>query len=214
MKLPAVAGAAAATIAAAFGYITLLRPRLSRWGAMQDDIDRAMPCDDAITAPTVVTNRAITIDAPRERVWPWIAQMGEAPRGGFYSYVSVERLLGMHVHNARRILPDIPEPAVGDALDAGGNMLVKEIVPGECLVVGPPPGPDFASTWSLGVYPTTDGRTRFVSRVRVKYFRWTPGLLFIFLVLEPGQFIMERKMLLEVKRLAEAAPEPDAQPVA
>jgi hypothetical protein len=50
--------------------------------------------------------------------------------------------------------------------------------------------------------------------VRVKHFRWTPGLLFIFLVLEPGQFIMERKMLLEVKRLAEAAPEPDAQPVA
>jgi hypothetical protein len=29
--------------------------------------------------------RAVTIDAPPSAVWPWIAQLGPAPRGGAYT---------------------------------------------------------------------------------------------------------------------------------
>ena len=32
--------------------------------------------DDIVPKPQVVTNHAITIDAPRHCVWPWLVQMG------------------------------------------------------------------------------------------------------------------------------------------
>ena len=51
-----------------------------------------------------MTNRAITIDARPEEIWPWLAQMGELPRGGFYSHMWVERLMGMRVENADRMI--------------------------------------------------------------------------------------------------------------
>jgi hypothetical protein len=39
-----------------------------------------------------VATRAIEIDAPATDVWPWIAQMGPAPRGGAYTYDWIENL--------------------------------------------------------------------------------------------------------------------------
>jgi hypothetical protein len=39
-----------------------------------------------------VTTRAVTIDAPPDRVWPWLVQMGQ-DRAGFYTHNWVERLL-------------------------------------------------------------------------------------------------------------------------
>ena len=45
------------------------------------------------------SRRAVTIDAPPEAVWPWIAQMGQ-DRAGFYSYDHLENLFGLHIHNA------------------------------------------------------------------------------------------------------------------
>jgi hypothetical protein len=45
--------------------------------------------------------------------------------------------------------------------------------------------------------------TRLVSRVRARLDR-TPKGLFWLLLLDPGQFVMERKMLYEIKRRAEA----------
>jgi hypothetical protein len=162
-----------------------------------------MPLDDAIPDPTLVTNRAIGVAAPPEAIWPWIAQMGESPRGGFYSYTSIERMLGMRVRNATTLLPEFQDPKAGDVIDRAGNMRVKAVVPGECLVLGPPPGLDFDSTWAVGVYPDGPGRSRIVSRVRAKYRRWTPFLLVMFLLLDPGQLIMERKMLMELRKRAE-----------
>ena len=35
--------------------------------------------------PGLQTTRAVTIAAPPEEVWPWLAQIGQ-DRGGFYSY--------------------------------------------------------------------------------------------------------------------------------
>jgi hypothetical protein len=49
--------------------------------------------------------------------------MGERPRGGFYSYVTIERLLRMKVKNADWILPEFQSLTVGGALDRAGTML-------------------------------------------------------------------------------------------
>jgi hypothetical protein len=128
--------------------------------------------------------------------------MGELPRGGFYSYDWIERLMGMRVSSAGRILPEHQRLEVGQALDRAGNMLVKEFDPGHFLVLGPPDSlPEVESTWTFGLYPIDGGRTRLVSRVRarVKPTLYGLGLL---LLLDPGQFIMERRMLLGIRERA------------
>jgi hypothetical protein len=130
--------------------------------------------------------------------------MGELPRGGYYSYEAVERAMGMKVENASRILPEFQQPHVGAAIDRKGTMIVRDIVPGEALVLGPPPGLWLDTAWTIAVYPESESRTRLISRVRARVLRWSPAALLMLFVIDPGQFLMERKMLLEIKKRAEA----------
>ena len=191
-------------VGAVLAYLTVVRPRILRWGATDEEIARPMLGDDQIERPAVVTNRAVTIEAPPEDVWPWLPQMGELPRGGFYSYEWIERLMGMKVENAERILAEFQEVHHGDVLDRRGNMTVRAIEPGHALVLGPPPGLWLDSTWAMAVEPAGEGHTRLVSRVRAKVQRWTPVAPVMMALLDPGQFVMERKFLLEIKERAEA----------
>lgn len=195
--VPAGLGAAAA-------YAFLLRPRLLRWGATDLDLKRTMPLDGEVSHPTYVTNRAVTIAARPEHVWPWLAQMGESPRAGYYSYAWLERLMGMKVANADDVLPEFQDLDPGDVIDRTGYMTVKAVEPRRYLVLGPPDAAgDVDSTWCLALYPRVDGTTRLVSRVRARLPRGPRGLLW-WALLDPGQFVMERAMLLGIKRRAEA----------
>jgi hypothetical protein len=198
------AAAALGTGAAAMASsVLLLRKWQQRWSATAAEVAKAMPLDDRVLDPTYVTNRAITIRALPEQVWPWIVQMGELPRGGFYSYVTVERLLRMKVENANRLLRDFQTLNVGQAIDRAGTMLVQAVEANRFLVLGPPPMPDLKTTWALALFPTGDGATRLVSRCRARLPRSPKGLLWS-LILDPGQFLMERKMLIEIKKRAES----------
>jgi hypothetical protein len=49
---------------------------------------RPLPVDALVPEPIFASTHAITIDAPPERVWPWIAQMG-AGRAGWYSWDAI-----------------------------------------------------------------------------------------------------------------------------
>lgn len=192
-------GALAGGVAAATASVVLLRRWQGRWDATPEEIAQPLPLDDEVARPTYVTNRAITVAAQPEDLWPWIAQMGELPRGGFYSYVTVERLLGMKVRNADRILPGLPSLRPEEAIDRAGTMLVKAIEPGRVLVLGPPPSADLAVTWAIALFPTGGGSTRVLSRCRARLPHGPRGVL-ASLILDPGQFLMERKMLLELRR--------------
>jgi len=204
MKLRTRALVIASAGALAYAYLRVLRPRHLRWGATDEEIARRMLGDDQIERPVVVTNRAVTVDAPPEDVWPWLAQMGELPRGGFYSYEWIERMMGMTVENADRIMPECQNLQVGDPLDRAGNMIVRAVNPGRALVLGARPGLWIDSTWAIAVYPAGEGQTRLVSRVRAQVKRWTPTAPLMMALLDPGHLVMERKFLLEVKKRAEA----------
>jgi hypothetical protein len=203
--------AVAAGIAAAASYALLVRPWHLRWGARREEIERPMPADNIVEHPTSVTNRAITIAARPEEVWPWLAQMGESPRAGFYSYQWVERLMGMTVKNADRILPEGGNLEVGQTIDCAGNLQVKAFEPGRHLVLGPAPKTGVEATWAMALYPEGDAATRLVSRVRSRPRRSLKGLFWTVL-LDPGQFLMERKMLLGIKRRAENGSRAAASP--
>jgi hypothetical protein len=126
-------GVAAAGAAVAGAYEIFA----NRWQATAEERRRPMPLDEVVRKPQYVTNRAITIQAPPEAIWPWLAQMGELPRGGFYSYEWIERLMGMKVKNAEEILPDLQNLRPGDVLDRAGTMVVKAVEPGRFVVLGP-----------------------------------------------------------------------------
>ncbi len=68
-----------------FWTAPLVRSWHLRWGATADEVRSAMPGDDVIPRAQFNATRAITVDAPPERVWPWIVQLGYG-RAGFYTY--------------------------------------------------------------------------------------------------------------------------------
>ena len=69
-----------AAVALAVAYLGFLRPMQMQWGSTAVERTRPMPGDKVIGNATFVATRAVTIDAPRDNVWPLIEQMGRRER--------------------------------------------------------------------------------------------------------------------------------------
>jgi len=199
-------------VLAAAGHL-ILRPRMLHWGAAPNEAEAILGGDELISGPIMTTTRAISIKAEPEKVWPWLAQMGQG-RGGFYSYDWLENLAGMNIHNVQQIMPELQNLRTGDLIPfwrgAGVNVVVVE--PPRLLVLGgtfnKPQGEtgvdeSTGGTWVFRLNETEAKGTRLVVRSRVAAFKpaWLSAV-FMFL-LEPMHFIMERKMMLRIKELAE-----------
>ncbi|MEV6562082.1 SRPBCC family protein [Nocardia sp. NPDC051756] len=194
----------------ALGYQVLLRRKCLTWGARTDEVARTMPGDELLADPDIVATRAITIAASPAAIWPWLVQLGPG-RGGAYTYDWIENLLGLNMHSADEILPQFQTLSVGDTFALGENgprMRAAIIEPEQALV--------FASTdghwvWAFGLYPSDEG-TRLVSRNRIALPESaSPARMFTRLIMEPGSWIMERKMLLGIKLRAERGSTPVAE---
>src|SRR5262245_39592554 len=83
--LGAIVGLGAAVV----GYFAFIRPRHLRWGTASGEADEYLPGDELLSDAVSSATHAITIDAPPEDVWPWLAQIGQ-DKGGFYSYTMLE----------------------------------------------------------------------------------------------------------------------------
>ncbi|MGV0645208.1 hypothetical protein ABQE44_17595 [Mycolicibacterium sp. XJ2546] len=111
---PCLAMLMTAVVAVAL-YHGRIRRWMYTWGADAAEISQVLPGDELVAATTPRTTRAVTIDAPIEDVWPWLAQIGES-RGGFYSYSVMERAVGAQIHNASTIHPEWQDLRVGDTI--------------------------------------------------------------------------------------------------
>lgn len=211
MRRPILATIAATGLGAG-AFLTFIRPWYLGWGAIDAERNGAVPLDDRVPNPTLTSTMAITIAAPPETVWPWLAQIGDPPRAGYYSYTWLERLVGLRITNADQLLPAAYQSLqIGQVLDKNGTMVVQAVEPGQLLVLGPPPQVETVRvTWAFTLTPVAGNKTRLITRVRGNLdlramVREAPVYTWPFwLLIEPGAFIMERKMLLEIKRLAEA----------
>jgi hypothetical protein len=78
---PVLARAAfVAAVACLVAYVAFLRPTQMRWGATDVELARPLPGDRVVGNATFVATRALTIDAPPEKIWPLIVRMGTTER--------------------------------------------------------------------------------------------------------------------------------------
>ncbi len=102
------------------------------WGVEPDEATRGLPGDTVVRDPVAGETRGITIDAPPERVWPWLVQMGFG-KAGWYSYDRLDQ----RGRSADGIVDEWQTLKVGDIVPThpGGGFEVVEIDPGRALVL-------------------------------------------------------------------------------
>jgi hypothetical protein len=201
-----VAGATAVGAAAA-AYVLVGRPLQLSWGATGDESAQSLSGDELIVHADLAATRAITIRASADRVWPWIAQLGQG-RGGFYSYDLLENLVGCDIHSADRITPEWQHVEVGDEVRLAPEigLVAAAVEPERSLVLrgGVPLGsaqPPFDFTWAFALRDAPQETTRLLVRERYAYRRpWAR------LIVEPTEavsFVMSQKMLRGIRDRAE-----------
>lgn len=212
--------AAAAALALAGGSLAVLvgtRRCHQHWGATDEEIGRPLPGDDLIPGSKLDSTHAITIHAPAEQVWPWLAQAGYDGRAGFYSYDLLERRFG--ARNTDRLDPDLQPLNAGDTVPfyPGMPMTVAMADPPHALVLWlvtsanqaidptqPWPPEHIAWSWAFVLEPVDATTTRLLTRMRITYrptAKWAP---YVHLVLEPAHFVMGRRQLLGLRERAQA----------
>jgi hypothetical protein len=186
--------------------------RRLRWGTVGTEASDPLPGDEFVPQSKWSYTLGVTVDAPPEAVWPWIAQIGQG-RGGFYTYQTLENMVGCRITNTTEILPDHQHPAVGEGIYLHPDVppLRMEIVdpPNTLVLFGSPAeigGEESSgvSTWQFVVKPRSDGSSRLLTRGRYDYTPdWKSRLAFGRFPIEVISFVMSRRMMLEMKRLAE-----------
>ena len=178
------------------------------WGATPDEVLAPMAGDARHPGAQFRATRAIMIAAPPELVWPWLVQMG-CMRAGWYSH---------------DLLDNRGRPSATTIEAAWQDLHVGQWVP---MVPKPPPTERTAfrvdsfevdrwllwtkpdSTWSWQLTSSSDGGTRLVNRIRAVYDRRAPLSASLSVVLlELGDFAMNRRMMRGIKARAESLVHP------
>jgi hypothetical protein len=196
------------------GATFALLPRYTAtWGATEAEVARTLPGDELIARTPSDMTHAVTIGAPPDEVWPWIAQIGD-DRGGFYSYTFIENPLqelmmgGDAVyHNANRILPQFQNPQPGEGI-IGDSLQVYDVEPGKWLLAAQRSEEGaFNWVWLWHLEPVGADQTRLLVRNVLHLFPEgsNPGPS---KVIDLGAFVMEWRMIEGIKLRAEGRTEP------
>jgi hypothetical protein len=126
-----VAGTAVAAAAAWAGFVSA-RTLWRTWGIVPEDQVRVLPGDELVADAEGVDTRSLEIQAPPERVWPWLVQMGYG-RGGWYSYDQLD----MNHPSLDHVAPELQSLAPGDVVPThpAGGFEVKVLEPERALVL-------------------------------------------------------------------------------
>ena len=210
--MPWVLGAVGLLLAALAAFRFVFVPWGVRWGATDPEHRTPMPGDDWTPAEPdrmrLVMTRAVSIAAPAEDVWPWIAQLGRG--AGWYSYDAVDN--GRRP-SASHLVAWIPPPRLGDATAIG---YLRHLEPGRRLGWWAPGEPWLGSHVRMGaVYlVSAEGQgARLVQRIAADGKGWSKGLVKNLFVLVDT--LMSRRQLLGIRERVErfgTRPEDPARP--
>jgi hypothetical protein len=162
-----------------------------RSGVTDDEVAAPLPGDGIVPDARVVIDRATTLAASPERVWPWIVQLGKR-RAGWYFPRWIEVAMPRERRGLRHVEPRWQRLAVGDVIpDWGGPAATFEVA-----VLDPPNALVHRSTrerrdrdpirisWAIVLTPVstpTSTGTRLHLRLRISALgRRTPRLMTVF----------------------------------
>jgi hypothetical protein len=220
-----------ATLAALslIAYVLLIRPRIVRWGATDEEVNSPFPGADLIADGTRGPTMSVTIAAQPDQVWPWLVQMGYG-RAGWYSWDYLDNFGRRSAETLHREWQDV---RVGDYL-GGPNVSELERTAWEVAAIEPQrflglrasfdlrgrrfspskPRPRYHSDslWGFLLKELPGGNTRLVVS---GYWSFRPKWLFpivSFALYEWTHWIMQTRQFANLKRLTEqhAAPSPPA----
>ncbi len=189
-------------IAALAIYQIILVPGFTNWGASDEEVANKYPVDEFLPEARTVTLKAFTVNAPVDKVYPWIKQM--ATEGTLNLNVSI--LDFVQNKPARLILKDLPSINIGD------RFLIGEIVQSEenySLTIELNrhrfPWSKFRKIYA-GYYLSSDddNRTRVVIKIKADY----DGLIAWFsskYLIELGDFWVSRYHLNTIKIIVEGS---------
>lgn len=166
---------------------------------------------------------AVTVNAPREKVWPYLAQIGQR-RAGFYAFDWLERLFTFHIYNTFMVIDEWQNMYVGEYIFYHQNGIgseVREVEKGHyfaslsdsrnpstfqgAFAFVPPLGLKyFAWSWNFILEDMGDGKTRFFTRcdaVFEPFDGFRKGL--VVSILGAPSFVMCKAMLKTIKACAE-----------
>jgi hypothetical protein len=196
--------------------------RFRQWGATDAEISSSLPGDEYIVKAKGDFTQAVTIRASVSDVWPWIVQIGQG-RGGFYTYEFLENLAGCKIHNADSIIPELQNLNIGDLIymhPKATPLRVTMIEKDRALVIGylldqetgnildvnsDAPKKFVKQSWLWYLREEEENTTRLITRLRVDHSSSLANLLGFGPVTGIISSIMSRKMLLGIKKRAEAA---------
>jgi hypothetical protein len=168
------------------------------WGATASERAAHYPCDALVANPDHALVRAIDVRAPPAATFRWLCQLRQAP----YSYDWIDN--GGR-RSPRRLTPGLEQLAAGQKFMRMFELV--EFEPGRQVTLAAKLPRAVAMFGSLGVTylvkPMTDGQSRLVVKLVVRYPRRIPFSWMRFL-LPWGDLVMMRKQLENLGALAEA----------
>lgn len=186
---------------------------------------KKLPGDDLFkpSEPKLRYEAAITIHVSKEKVWPYLAQLGQR-RAGFYSFSRLERLTGFHIYNTYTIVDEWQHMFEGEYIFYHQNGIgseVKELQVGEyfttlsdtrrpskyqgAIAFKPPFAmKQFAYSWNFFLFDEGPGKTRFMTRCDCTFEPFS-GLRkwIVIILLGTPSLVMGRHMMDVVKKCAE-----------
>jgi hypothetical protein len=218
----ATVGAAGILGAAGVVYGRLVRPRLWRWGATEEEVTRPFPGAERVPGGERGVTMAVTIEAPPDQVWPWLVQLG-GDRGGWYSW---DHLDNAGVSSAHEVHPEWQDRSVGDRLKVRMPVIgmvdsyeIAILEPNQFLGLywlsdlrghlldpnRPRPGAYMEGLWCFQLSALDGGRTRLViDGYQATRPRWLERF-YNYWIYVPVVWIMQARMLAVLKRNVERA---------
>jgi len=138
-------------------------PILTR-GATAAEATGTLPGVELLVEPHGASIRKIEIDAPAAAVWPWLVELGSAPRAGAQTYDWIQNLLDLDMHSADHTLPEFQDPQVGDTIVVGPNRMRLCVKPKSVLILCTE---DSDWVWTF-IHIEDGGSTRLIRRDRFR----------------------------------------------
>lgn len=165
---------------------------VTQWGSTAPERAASYPCDRLLPDPEATLFRAVEVEAPAAASYRWLCQLRTAP----YSY---DLLDNFGRRSPQRLTPGLEQ------LEAGQRVMtifrLAEFEPGRSLTIVSR-GRLAEVVCTYAAEPRGEERSRILLKILVRYQGRVRGAA-LRMLLPPGDLVMARRQLLNLKRLAE-----------